>query len=239
MDEIVGPLKGDALLIIDVQNDFCPGGALPIEESDKVIPVINKWISMATETNTPVYASRDWHPQGHLSFEKEGGKWPPHCLQDSHGALFHKDLALTKNTIIVTKGTRFDKDQNSAFDETGLQIDLKRKNIEQLFICGLALDVCVFDTVMDALNFSFNVHLILEGTRPVNYYDGLSVIEKMKQAGANIDGNYTATKLSLNSNNAKHESEQEMDVCTKAPDFAEHQRFSDADEPCDDGRNGP
>jgi nicotinamidase/pyrazinamidase len=140
------------------------------------------------EYGITVYASRDWHPKRHISFQEEGGKWPPHCIQDSKGALFHSDLMLPNETVIVTKGVRFDKDQNSAFDETGLGVYLNRKGIDRLFICGLALDVCVLATVMDAVNLGFDVGLILSGTRPVNDKDGSVAVEKMKKAGVKIIG---------------------------------------------------
>src|SRR4051794_8753323 len=110
--------RGDALLIIDVQNDFCPGGALPIEHGDAVVPILNTWIGAAEAGGVPVYASRDFHPRTHLSFTQSGGRWPVHCLQDSDGARFHPDLRLPDTAIVVTKGTRFDRDQNSAFDGT-------------------------------------------------------------------------------------------------------------------------
>ncbi len=112
--------QGDALLIVDVQNDFCPGGALPIAKGDEVVPVLNRWIAAARAQGVPVYASRDWHPVGHPSFKEQGGQWPPHCQQDSEGARFHPDLELPADAVTVTKGVRFDQDQYSAFDQTGL-----------------------------------------------------------------------------------------------------------------------
>ena len=178
--------KGDALLIVDIQKDFCPGGALGIEKADEIIPIVNQWIKKAVGNNIPVYASRDWHPKNHFSFEEEGGKWPPHCLQDSNGARFHEDLVLPEETIIVTKGVRFDQDQNSAFDQTGLEVYLRRKGIRRLFICGLALDVCVLATVMDALQLGFETALILDATRPVYPDNVKSAVIKMKGAGVHI-----------------------------------------------------
>lgn len=112
-------------------------GRLPIEEGDKVIPVINRWVQKALKQQIPVCASRDWHPLEHVSFQEQGGEWSPHCIQDSSGALFHRGLSLINETIIVTKGVRFDKDQNSAFAETGLEVYFKRQGIDRLFICGL------------------------------------------------------------------------------------------------------
>src|SRR5918996_307368 len=101
---------GDALLLVDVQIDFCPGGALPIEDGDAVVPVLNRWIAAAVDAHVPIYASRDWHPAGHLSFKDSGGPWPAHCLEDGDGARFHPDLRLPASAIVVTKGVRFDKD---------------------------------------------------------------------------------------------------------------------------------
>src|SRR5690606_14055706 len=100
---------GDALLIVDVQNDFLPGGALPVPEGDKVVPVLNEWIAAAREANIPVYASRDWHPFNHMSFEQEGGIWPPHCVQDTPGAQFYPELDFSEGEFIVlNKGSHPD-----------------------------------------------------------------------------------------------------------------------------------
>lgn len=239
MEQDINIKNGDTLLIIDVQNDFCPGGALPVKDGDRVIPVINEWIQKALDFKIPICASRDWHPLEHVSFREQGGNWPPHCLQDSPGAAFHKDLFLTNDILIITKGVRFDKDQNSAFDETGLETYFRRKNIEHLFICGLALDVCVMATVMDALELGFQVSLILNGTRSVNYQDGMAAIEKMKQTGAAVIGQYIPTEGERTEHESAHENEPlEPPICTKAPEWAEHERLEDNDQPCDDGRTG-
>lgn len=186
MTDDVHPATGDALLIVDVQNDFCPGGALPIENGDQVVPVINRWIENFIEQGLPVYASRDWHPKDHLSFTTEGGPWPPHCIQDTPGAAFHPDLRLPASAVIVTKGVRFDQDQNSAFDQTGLETHLRRKKIARLMVAGLALDVCVLATVMDARQAGLEVLLILEGTRPVTASDGAEALDRMQAAGATV-----------------------------------------------------
>lgn len=178
---------GDALLIVDVQNDFCPGGALPIPEGDAVVPVLNRWIEAARELNLPVYASRDWHPAGHLSFAEEGGPWPAHCLQDSEGAAFHADLHLPQDTVLVTKGTRFDKDQYSAFDGTGLAARLKQDGVSRLWVGGLALDVCVEATVLSGLKAGFEVMLIGDATRPVTEEGGTAAVESMVKAGARLE----------------------------------------------------
>jgi len=174
---------GDALIIVDVQKDFCPGGALPIEEGDKVVPVLNRWIGEAIKWSIPIYASRDWHPAGHYSFEESGGPWPPHCVQDSDGARFHPDLRLPDSVIKVTKGVRFDKDQNSAFDETGLADELRRRDIKRLVIGGLAEDVCVLATVLDGRKEGFDVIVISDATRPVTPDGGEKARKKMKRMG--------------------------------------------------------
>jgi nicotinamidase/pyrazinamidase len=182
----VHPAKGDALLIVDVQNDFCPGGALPIDDGDRVVPVVNHWIENFIDQGLPVYASRDWHPKDHPSFATEGGLWPPHCIQDTPGAAFHQDLQLPASAVIVTKGVRFDQDQNSAFDQTGLETHLRRKGIVRLFVAGLALDVCVLATAMDARRAGLEVRLILEGTRPVTASDGAEALTRMQAAGVSV-----------------------------------------------------
>lgn len=176
--------RGDALLLVDVQIDFCPGGALPLNEGDQVVPVLNRWIDVAVKRGIPVFASRDFHPLGHMSFADYGGLWPVHCLQESEGAAFHPDLKLPVDTVLVTKGTRFDQDQNSAFDATGLATQLQRDGIRRLWIGGLALDVCVLATVLDACKLGFESHVILDGTRPVTPEGGEKAITQMRQAGA-------------------------------------------------------
>ena len=159
--------RGDALLIVDVQKDFCPGGALAVPDGGAVVPVLNAWAKAARGQGLRVYASRDWHPANHPSFEPEGGPWPVHCVQDTDGAAFHADLALPEGTIVVSKGTRFDQDQYSAFDETGFAEELRRRGVERLFVGGLAEDVCVRASALDARKHGFEVQVIGEATRAI------------------------------------------------------------------------
>ncbi|MGQ9424791.1 isochorismatase family protein [Gilvimarinus sp. F26214L] len=175
---------GDALLLVDVQNDFCPGGALPIEHGDEVVPVLNRWIEAALRKQVPIYASRDWHPLQHPSFVEQGGPWPPHCVQDSTGARFHPGLHLPGSAIKVSKGTRFDRDQNSALDETGLAEQLRRNGIRRLWVGGLAEDVGVQATVLDARREGFDVVVIEDGTRPVTAAGHKQAAKAMRKAGA-------------------------------------------------------
>lgn len=174
---------GDALLIVDVQRDFCPGGALPIPQGDRVIAPLNRWSAAARDAAVPVYASRDWHPVHHPSFQENGGTWPAHCLQDSDGARFHPDLVLPGEAIVVTKGTRFDKDQYSAFDETGFATELRARGVRRLWVGGLAQDVCVRATVLDARRQGFDVIVIEDGTLPVTAEGGTCARDDMRQAG--------------------------------------------------------
>ena len=178
--------KGDGLLLVDVQNDFCPGGALPIEQGDQIVPILNRWIEAAQERGLPIYASRDWHPLQHMSFQEQGGTWPPHCIQDTDGAKFHPGLNLPDNAVKITKGVRFDQDQNSAFDQTGLAEQLRHNGVTRLWVGGLAQDVCVLMSVLDARKLGFEVNVILEAMRPVTPEGGEDAIREMKEVGAKI-----------------------------------------------------
>ena len=173
-----------ALLIVDLQKDFCRNGLLEVADADAIIPEINGWILQAQVQKIPIYASRDWHPKNHVSFLDEGGDWPPHCIQDSDGAKFHPDLELPSDAVVVTKGVRFDHDQNSVFDDTGLAYHFRKKNIKELYVCGLALDVCVLDSVLDALKEGFGVVLITTATRPVDKEKARLALSRMREAGA-------------------------------------------------------
>ena len=178
---------GDAVLVMDVQNDFCPGGALAIPDGDQVIAPLNKWAAAAHASGVPVFASRDWHPANHLSFAPQGGTWPPHCVQDSPGAAFHPCLELGERAIVVTKGTRFDKDQYSAFDETGLADELKRRGVKRVWVGGLAQDVCVKATALDAAQAGFETHVLPEATLPVTPEGGAEALDEMRKAGVTIE----------------------------------------------------
>ncbi len=184
IDKMLRP--GDALFMVEVQIDFCPGGALPVPEGDRIVPVLNRWIAAAVAKSLPVYASRDWHPLQHTSFKAQGGEWPPHCVQDSEGARFHPDLNLPASVVKVTKGVRFDHDQYSAFDETGLAVQLRRDGVRRLFVGGLAEDVCVRATILDALKEGFAAVLILDGTRALTAAGDADARQEILAAGAQV-----------------------------------------------------
>jgi nicotinamidase/pyrazinamidase len=178
--------KHDALIVVDVQNDFCPGGRLAVPDGDDVVDVINRAIEHAAQAGALIVASRDWHPRHHVSFESEGGPWPEHCVQDSEGAAFHADLRLPDDVIKVSKGVRFDKDQYSGFDDTGLGDFLREHDIERVWVAGLAQDVCVHATVMSAREEGFDVVLIENATRAIDEESGRKALAEMRDAGAVI-----------------------------------------------------
>jgi nicotinamidase/pyrazinamidase len=184
-----GDPSTDALLVVDVQNDFCPGGALGVVAGDEVIPMLNEWIAAAVEAGVPVYVSRDWHPPDHISFRARGGPWPPHCIQGTFGAEFHRDLRLPDGVQVVSKADTADKDSYSAFGGTVLSARLHHDGIRRLWIGGLAQDYCVRETALDAIHDGFNVHVIVDATRPVNVSpeDGPRALEDIQRAGGILE----------------------------------------------------
>jgi len=179
----------DVLLVVDIQNDFCPGGALGVKEGDKVIPLLNDWAAAAESARVPIFATRDWHPENHISFHDRGGPWPPHCIQGSKGAEFHPDLRLPRNAQIISKATDLDKDAYSAFGGTDLSDRLHRLGVQRIWIGGLAQDYCVRETSLDALKEGFEVHVITNATRPVNVNpeDGQRALEAILNAGGILE----------------------------------------------------
>ncbi len=180
----------DALLLVDVQNDFCPGGALPVPEGDQTVPVLNEWIVQARHAGAPIFASRDWHPANHVSFAERGGPWPPHCIRNTPGAEFHPGLRLPSDVHVITKADSPDQDAYSAFEGTDLAAQLHALGVSRLWVGGLAQDYCVQASVMDALGLpGLAVHVIVEGTRPVEVEpgDGDRALAGMEAAGATLE----------------------------------------------------
>jgi nicotinamidase/pyrazinamidase len=188
MAEEPGLRGSDCLLIVDVQKDFCPGGALGVEDGDAVAPALDRWIDAAEEAGAMIAASRDWHPRHHVSFEERGGPWPPHCVQDTPGAELHPRLRLPDDAEIVSKGTNQNRDAYSAFDGTNLAEKLRDAGVERVVIGGLTLDYCVKQTALDAREDGFETLLIAGATRPVEARpgDGRRAIEEMKEAGVEV-----------------------------------------------------
>ena len=175
-----------ALIVVDVQNDFCPGGTLAVPQGDEVIKPLNKLIDDFLERGAPVYKTRDWHPRTTKHFAEYGGTWPVHCVQNTEGAEFHRDLRDDPRITVISKGDGA-TDGYSAF-ETDLATQLHNQNIEELVVGGLATDYCVKSTVLDALNLGFKVKAIEKAMRAVNLQpgDGDRAIDEMRDAGAEI-----------------------------------------------------
>lgn len=178
--------KGDALLIVDLQNDFLPGGSLGVPQGDLVIDPINTLIALYSSRGLPVYASRDWHPNDHCSFAAQGGPWPPHCVADTPGAAFSQALNLPQDAIVISKAATSQEDAYSAFNGTGLARSMLADGITRVTVCGLATDYCVLNTVLDGIDAGFEILLALEGTRAVEVTpgDGDRAIARMLSRGA-------------------------------------------------------
>jgi nicotinamidase/pyrazinamidase len=176
----------DALLIVDLQVDFLPGGALGVPGGDEIVPVLNRYLALARSKSLPVFASRDWHPPAHCSFRAQGGPWPPHCVAGSPGAGFAPGLELPSDAAVISKATRADADAYSAFAGTGLGERLRGRGIRRLLVGGLATDYCVLNTVRDALREGFSVLLLEDAIRAVdvNPGDGERARREMLRAGA-------------------------------------------------------
>lgn len=174
-------LDTDALIMVDVQNDFCPGGSLAVKEGDQVVKPLNH----AQKFFRHIFATRDWHPEDHSSFMGRGGPWPPHCIQNTYGAKFHPDLEISR-AYVISKAFEKDKDAYSGFQGTDLEARLKRESIKRVFIGGLATDYCVRATALDALNAGFEVVLLEDAIRGVDVKPGDSEKAKveMKEKGA-------------------------------------------------------
>ncbi len=164
------------------------GCALPIPGADEIIPIINDLIEEAIAAQALIVASRDWHPSDHSSFLGYGGAWPTHCLQGSEGAKFHPALHLPDGALVVSKGQRVDEDQYSALDATGLVEELRRRNVKRVLICGLAQDVCVRASALDAVEAGFETHLRMSATRPVTSSHGDEAVAEMLRAGVIVEG---------------------------------------------------
>jgi nicotinamidase/pyrazinamidase len=180
-------------MIIDVQRDFCPGGALPVPEGDRVIEALNKYISLFLDLNLPIIATRDWHPEDSSHFKSHGGRWPEHCVHDSNGAEFHPLLMLPKSSTIVSKGIYPEEEGYSAFDgytEKGSRLEefLARTSIDTIYAAGLATDYCVKTTVIEALKRGYKVFLLEDAVKGVDLNKGDSerAIEEMSSSGARL-----------------------------------------------------
>jgi nicotinamidase/pyrazinamidase len=179
-----------ALIVVDVQNDFCPGGSLAVAHGDEVVAPLNRLMQEFLDRAEPVFQTRDWHPADTKHFEAYGGTWPVHCVQGTRGAKFHPDLLRDPRITIISKGTDESADGYSGFDGTNLAQLLRETGVDEVWVGGLATDYCVKHTVLDALREGFKVKALADAMRPVNLNpnDGEQAIKEMSDAGAEIVG---------------------------------------------------
>jgi len=182
-----------ALIVVDVQNDFCPGGALAVPDGASIVSVLNQYVQSFGERSLPIFASRDWHPMKTRHFRDFGGLWPIHCVQGTHGAAFHGGLQLTTDATIVSKGEDPESDAYSAFQGTtpegiALAAALEAKRVERVYVGGLATDYCVKSTILDALKHGLVASILVDASRGVNLkpHDSELAIEEMVRAGADV-----------------------------------------------------
>lgn len=180
------PTSNSALIIVDVQNDFCPGGALAVTDGDQVVPVLNEYAARFVAVGAPVIATRDWHPANHLSFTEQGGIWPPHCIQHTDGADFHTDLHLPGVTTIVSKAQTPTSEAYSGFQGTELAAHLRRLGVNTVYVGGLATDYCVKSTVLDAIANGFECYFLADASKGVEVAPGdvAAAESAMSEAGA-------------------------------------------------------
>ena len=181
---------GDALIIVDVQNDFLPGGSLAVKHGEEVVPRLNRYIALFQAKGLPIFATRDWHPANHCSFQAQGGMWPPHCIADTPGAAFSAQLDLPPDARIISKATPPDKDAYSGFEGTELESLLRAAGVRRLFVGGLATEYCVLNTVKDARLRNYPTFLLDDAVRAVNVHpaDQRLALEEMLRLGAELTG---------------------------------------------------
>ena len=179
------PGPTDALLVVDVQNDFLPGGALGIHGGDAIVEPLNRVLAAWRSRGLPVFLSRDWHPPGHCSFAAQGGPWPVHCVAGTPGAAFAPALDVTPGDVAISKATRRDKDAYSALDGTPLADALRKRCITRLFVGGLATDYCVRATGLDARAAGLDVVVLSDAVCAVDVRpgDGERALGELMAAG--------------------------------------------------------
>lgn len=177
---------GDALVVVDVQNDFLPGGSLAVPHGADVIAPLHAMIAAFQERQLPIFATRDWHPPNHCSFRAQGGPWPPHCVAGSPGGDFPSSLGLPVAAEVISKATTAETDAYSGFADTDLAERLRRAGVRRLFVGGVATDYCVLNTVRDARAAGFDVVILLDAVRAINANpgDGEHAVAEMLRLGA-------------------------------------------------------
>lgn len=182
------PQTGDALLIVDVQNDFLPGGSMPTTNGDVIVPVMNRYTALFQSATLPIFTTRCWHPADHRSFQAQGGPLPVHCIAWSEGAEFARRLKLPgiDEVVVISKGTDANKHASSSFDGTDLEAHLRKQEVRRLFVGGLTTERAVYDTVKDGLDRGFAVLLLEDATRPMNTDEAQRALVEMRRLGVSF-----------------------------------------------------
>ncbi|MDE2388474.1 MAG: nicotinamidase [Betaproteobacteria bacterium] len=177
---------GDALIVVDMQNDFLPGGRLAVAGGDDIIPQLNRYLAYFAAHRLPVFATRDWHPPDHCSFQAQGGPWPPHCIAGSDGAAFHPALELPAAAHIISKAMTRESDAYSGFSGTQLDELLRSLHIRRVFTSGVATEYCVLNTVKDALRLQYATVVLEDAVCAIDRQpgDGQHALREMMQLGA-------------------------------------------------------
>ena len=183
----------DALIVVDMQNDFMPWGRLPVPGADGIIPVVNNYCKLFYSKGLPVFATRDWHPENHVSFDINGGRWPVHCVQWSRGADFADGLELPPDTFIINKGDRPELEAYSGFQGTLLNRLLRERGVRRVFICGVAAEFCVKHTCIGALNLGYTTFLLRDGTKGLSSESEGKAISELLEAGVVVVGSSDIT----------------------------------------------
>jgi nicotinamidase/pyrazinamidase len=183
--------KRDALIVVDIQNDFCPGGALGVRGGEAIVPVLNRCLARFGKAGASMFLTRDWHPPVTRHFQAHGGVWPSHCVQDTPGAAFHPEIRHPAEAVVVSKGMDPEEDAYSAFqaeDHSGRRLPaiLAERGIRRLYVGGLATDYCVRATALDAIREGFEVVVLTDAIGAVDLEpgDGARAIDEMRGAGA-------------------------------------------------------
>jgi nicotinamidase/pyrazinamidase len=186
--DVRGPQQGDALILVDLQNDFLPGGPLGVPEGDAVIPPLNQCIAQFRRQGLPIFATRDWHPHDHCSFRSQGGPWPQHCVAGTQGAEFAAQLSVPAGARIISKATAAQTDAYSAFQGTDLAAQLNDLGCTRVLVGGLATDYCVKATALDARRAGLDVVVFEDAVRAVNLHpeDGQRALKEMTDRGVQL-----------------------------------------------------
>ncbi|WP_297090553.1 nicotinamidase [Thermococcus sp.] len=174
----------EALIVVDMQRDFMPGGALPVPEGDRIIPRCNEYIRAFMGRGALIVATRDWHPENHISFREQGGPWPRHCVRGTEGAEFVVELPA--DAVIISKATEPDREAYSGFEGTELAEILKKRGVKRVYICGVATEYCVKATALDAVKHGFETYLLRDAVKGIDEEDEERALRELESAGVRI-----------------------------------------------------